>query len=127
MSRSWFRPFLPLLLLTACPGPQAVPQTNDEPEPSPALESLTERCDSAIRHVAIGIYPESGRPKGGELAVIEQLVTLATDVCKKEGLSEAHAACFRQAELGDGLAAVRECLGDKSTWPSWFTGAGVQL
>ncbi len=117
------------VLLTACPTAET-PTPDATPEPSPEREVLRARCAKATDAITFGIYPEGAKPKDAERTVIESLNTHATEVCLKEGLSEAQATCFtdvKPGSMGEGLESARACLGDPKSWPSWFTGAGVQL
>ncbi len=117
------------LLLTACPTAET-PAKDGTPAPSPEREAQRKRCADAIHAVTFGLHSKEAQPKGAERTVIESLNTRATEVCLEEGLSEAQAKCFLDVEpgsMGKGLEAARTCLGERDGWPSWFTGAGVQL
>ena len=122
--------FAATLFLLVVVGCSNEPTKTRDAEPSPEQAALRTRCEAAIRRVTFELYPEGGQPKGGERTVIEQLNARATDVCVKEGLSDAQSACFEAiapGSMNEGLSGARACLGDRSAWPSWFNGSGVQL
>lgn len=116
-------------LLTACPTAET-PAQDATPEPSPEREALRQRCADAVEAVTFRVHSEASKPKDAERAVIESLNTAATEVCLKEGLTDAQSKCFSDVvpgSMGEGLESVRTCLGAREQWPSWFSGAGVQL
>jgi hypothetical protein len=114
--------WLAVLAALGCPT-----QTDADATPSRSDDALAQRCTAAIEHTTLGIYPEAAQPKGAERGVIVQLNAAAIEVCTREGLTEAQAACFATGSMDDALASVRTCLGDARTWPSWFSGGGVQV
>ncbi len=115
-----------VLLLVGCPANAPAPTEKDAAASSDA-DDLATRCATAIEHVAIGIYPDAAKPRGSELRIVTGIVAAATDVCVREGLTPAQAACLNAGTMDDALASVRDCLGDPAGWPSWFSGGGVKL
>ncbi|MEX1362746.1 MAG: hypothetical protein AB1Z98_06440 [Nannocystaceae bacterium] len=114
-------------MLAACQTEAEAPAAASSPASSPGAKALAERCRATIEHITLGIYPETARPKGGELVATNAIIAAARTRCEHEGLTEAQAACMTKGTMADGLASVRTCLGDETGWPSWFSGAGVQL
>lgn len=117
------------VLLTACPTAET-PAPDATPEPSPERDAKRTQCADAIDAVTLRLHTKAMKPEGAELTVIESLNARATEVCLKEGLSDAQAKCFMDAKpgsMGEGLASTRTCLGPREGWPSWFNGSGVQL
>lgn len=113
--------------LAACQTETEAPAGAESPASSSAGETLARRCQAAIEHIALEIYPDNAKPKGGELVATHAIIEAARTRCEREGLTEAQAACMTKGTMADGLASVRTCLGDETGWPSWFSGAGVQL